>query len=90
VEGHYTNGAAGLDFLDNFSQATGNAQKADRESVRHACIWKATAMLFPRDQVAYERKRKIVRNVDSTAELTKSFFAGIDKVENWEIWRSCA
>ncbi len=41
-------------------------------------------MLFSRHQVAYERKRKIVRNVASIAELKRSFFAGIDKVGNRE------
>jgi len=41
-------------------------------------------MLFSRYKVAYERKRKIMRNVASVAELTKSFFAEIDKVENRE------
>jgi len=38
-------------------------------------------MLFSRYKVAYEKKRKIMRNVASVAELKKSFFAGIDKVE---------
>jgi len=84
VGGHHTNGASGLDFLDKLSQATGNAQAPDRESVRHACLWKATIMLFSRYKVAYEKKRKIMRNVASVAELTKSFFAEIDKVENRE------
>ena len=41
-------------------------------------------MLFSRYKVAYERKRKIMRNVASIAELKRSFFAGIDKVENRE------
>ena len=41
-------------------------------------------MLFSRYKVAYERKRKIMRNVASVAELKRSFFAGIDKVENRE------
>ncbi len=41
-------------------------------------------MLFPRNKVADEKKRKIMRNVASVAELTKSFFAEIDKVENRE------
>ena len=41
-------------------------------------------MLFSRHKVAYERKRKIMRNVASVAELKKSFFAEIDKVENRE------
>ena len=84
VGGHHTDGAAGLDFLDKLSQATGNAQAPDRESVRHACLWKATIMLFSRYKVDYEKKRKIMRNVASIAELTKSFFAEIDKVENRE------
>ncbi len=39
-------------------------------------------MLFSRHKVAYERKRKIMRNVASVAELTRSFFAEIDKVDN--------
>ncbi len=41
-------------------------------------------MLFSRYKVAYERKRKIMRNVASVAELKNSVFAGIDKVENRE------
>jgi len=90
VGGHHTNGAPGLDFLYQLSQATGNAQAPDRESVRHACLWKATIMLFSRYKVAYEKKRKIMRNVASVAELTKSFFAEIDKVENREGLGSCA
>jgi hypothetical protein len=84
VGGHHTDGAPGLDFLDKLSQATGNAQAPDRESVRHACLWKATIMLFSRYKVAYEKKRKIMRNVASVAELTKSFFAEINKVEDRE------
>ena len=39
-------------------------------------------MLFSRYKVAYEKKRKIMRNMASVAELKKSFFAEIDKVEN--------
>jgi hypothetical protein len=84
VGGHHTNGAQGLDFLDKLSQATGNAQAPDRESVRHACIWKATIMLFSRYKVAYEKAHKIMWNVASVAELRKSFFAEIDRVENCE------
>jgi aminoacyl tRNA synthetase class II-like protein len=80
--GYHTNRAPGLDFLDKLSQATGNAQAPDRESLRYACIWKATIMLFSRYKVAYEKKRKIVRNVASIAEFKKWFFAEIDKVEN--------
>jgi hypothetical protein len=79
VGGHHTNGAPGLDFLDKRSQATGNAEAPDRESVRHAGLWKATIMLFSRYKVAYEKKRKIMRNVASVTELTKAFFAEIDK-----------
>ena len=41
-------------------------------------------MLFSRYKVAYEKKSKIIRNVASVAELTKSFYAEIDKVENRE------
>jgi hypothetical protein len=82
VGGHYTNRAPRLDLFDMLSQATGNAQAPDRESVRHACIGKAKIMLFSRYQVAYERKRKIMRNVASVVERKKSFFAEIDKVEN--------
>jgi len=33
VGGYHTNCAPGLDFLDKFSQATGNAQAPDRESL---------------------------------------------------------
>jgi hypothetical protein len=84
VGGHHPIGAAGLDFLDKLSQATGNAQAPDRESVRHACLWKASTMLFSRYKVAHEKRRKIMRNVASVADLTKSFFAEIDKVENRE------
>jgi hypothetical protein len=75
VGGHHTNGAPGLDFLDKLSQATGNAQAPDRESVRHACLWKATIMLFSRCKVANEKKRKIMRNVASVTGVKKSFFA---------------
>ena len=39
-------------------------------------------MLFSRYKVAYEKKRKIMRNMASVAEVKKSFFAEIDKVEN--------
>ncbi len=38
-------------------------------------------MLFSRYKVAYDKKRKIMRNVASVAEGIKSFFAEIDKVE---------
>ncbi len=41
-------------------------------------------MLFSRYKVADDRKRKIMRNVASVAELKRSFFAGIDQVENRE------
>jgi Aminoacyl tRNA synthetase class II, N-terminal domain len=84
VGGYHTNRAPGLDSLDKLSQATGNAQAPDRESLRHACIWKATSMLFWRYKVAYEKSRNIRRNMASVAELKKSFFAEIDKVENRE------
>jgi hypothetical protein len=82
VGGHHTNGAPGLDFLDQLSQATGNAQAPDRESVRHACLWKTTIVLFSGNTVAYEKRRKIMRNVASFGELNKSFFAESYKVEN--------
>jgi hypothetical protein len=72
VGGHHINGAPRLGFLDLLSQATGNAQAPDRESVRHACLWKTTLMLFPRNTVAYGEKRKIMRNVASVAELKDS------------------
>jgi hypothetical protein len=68
VGAYHTDGAPGLDFLDKHSQATGNAQAPDRESLRHACVGKATIMLFSRHKVAYERKREIMRNVASIAE----------------------
>jgi hypothetical protein len=84
VGGYHANGAPGLDFLDKFSQATGNAQAPDPESVRYACVRKATIMLFSRHKVDDERKRKIMRHVASIAELKKSIFAEIDKVENHE------
>jgi hypothetical protein len=77
--GHHTNGAPGLDFLHMLSQTTGNAQAPDRESVRHACLRETTIMLFSRNKVAYGKKRKIMRNVASVAELKKSHFAEIDK-----------
>jgi len=79
VGGHHTNGAPGLDFLDKLSQATRNAQAPDRESVRHACLWKATIMLFSRYKLAYEKKRRVMRHVASVAELKKSFLGEIDK-----------
>jgi len=37
-------------------------------------------VLFPRYQVDYERKREIMRNVASVAELTRSCFAEINEV----------
>jgi hypothetical protein len=79
VGGYHTDGAPGLDFLDKHSQATGNAQAPDRESLRHAHVRKATIMLFSRYKVVYERSRQIMRNVASVADLKKSFFAEIDK-----------
>jgi len=79
VGGHHTNGAPRLDFLDKLSQATGNAQAPDREFVRHACLWKATIMLFSRYKVAYEKKCRIMRNVASFADLKESYSAEIDK-----------
>jgi len=41
-------------------------------------------MLFSRYKVAYEKKRKIMRNVASIAEFKKSCFAEFDKVKNRE------
>jgi len=41
-------------------------------------------MLFSRYKVAYEKKRKIMRNVASVTELKKSSFAKINKVVNRE------
>jgi len=67
------------------SAKTGNAPAPDRESLCHACIWKATSMLFWRYQVAYEKSRNIRRNMASVAELKKSFFAEIGKVEKREV-----
>src|SRR6266487_4429782 len=75
VGGYHTNRAPELDFLDKLSQATGNAQAPDRESLRYACIWKATIMLLSRYKVAYEKKCKIMRNVASIAEFKKYCFA---------------
>jgi hypothetical protein len=83
VGGYHTHRAPGLDSLDKLSQATGNAQAPDRESLRHACIWKATSMLFSWYKLAYERSQ-IGRNMASVAELKKSFSAEIDKVEDRE------
>jgi len=68
-----------LDFLDKLSQATGNAQAPHRESVRHACLWEATIVLFSRYKVAYEKRRKIIRNVASFAELKESYFVERNK-----------
>jgi hypothetical protein len=59
-------------------------RRPDRESLRHAGIWKATSVLFWRSQLAYEGFRNGRRKVASIAELKKSFFAEIDKVENRE------
>lgn len=41
-------------------------------------------MLFSRNKVADEKKRGIMRNAASVAELTKSLFAEIVKVESRE------
>ena len=35
--------------MDRLSQATGNAHGPDRESLHHACIWKATTLIEPND-----------------------------------------
>jgi hypothetical protein len=80
---YHANRAPGLDSLDKHGQAAGNAQAQNRESVRHAYIRKAASMLFSRPHVAYERVHDIKRrNLASVAELKKSFFAEIGKVEN--------
>ena len=50
--------------------------------MRHACFWEAAAVLFSRHQVDDERKRKIVRNVASFAELAESRFIQIGEKEN--------
>ena len=63
--------ATGLDLLNMLSQAVRNPPAPDQESVRHACLWKATAMLFSRYKVAYERKRRFVRDVASAITLRK-------------------
>jgi Domain of unknown function (DUF1905) len=52
VGGYHANRAPRLDSLDKLSQATRNAQEPDRESLRHACLWKATGMLFSRYKLA--------------------------------------
>jgi hypothetical protein len=86
---HHTIGAPRLDFLDKFSQATGNAQAPDRKSVRHACLWKATIMLFSRHKVAHEEKCKIMWNVASVAEL-KKIVSWRDRqalIGNLKLWR---
>src|SRR5271156_1161012 len=59
VGGYHANRAPGLDSLDKLSQANGNRQAPGRERLRHACIWKATSMLFRRYKVAYEGSRDI-------------------------------
>jgi hypothetical protein len=69
--------------MDKLGEATANAQGPDRESLRHACIWKAKGMLLWRLELAYERSC-ISRNMGSVAELKESFFAEIDNVENGE------
>ena len=42
-------------------------------------------MLFSGYKVAYEKKCKIMRDVVSVAEFTKSFFAEFHKVEDREV-----
>jgi hypothetical protein len=83
VGGYHTNRAPGLDSLDKLSQATGNAQAPDREGLRHACIWKATSMLFWRHKVAYEKSRNIRRNMASVAELSMNRSIELMLVENF-------
>jgi hypothetical protein len=46
-------------------------------------------MLFWWYEVAYEKSRNIRRSMASFAELTKSFVAEIDKVENRDVSRKC-
>jgi hypothetical protein len=84
VDGCHTGRAPGLGSLDKLSQASGNAQAPDRESLRHACIWKTTSWLLWRHKLAHEKSRNISRSVASVAELKKPFFAEIAKVENRE------
>ena len=79
---YHTHGAPGLDSLDKLSQATGNAQWPDQESLRHACIWKATRMLFWRPKLADERSRNIRRSVASVAELKNCSSPRSTKGEN--------
>jgi len=57
VGGNHTHGALRLDSLAKLSQATGNTQEPDRESLRHACIWKTAGLLFWRFKLADERLR---------------------------------
>ncbi len=77
VGGYHTHGAAGLDSLDQFSQATGNAQGPDRERLRHAGIWKATGLLFWRSKLAEERSRNSRRDMASVAGLRKLNYRGL-------------
>jgi hypothetical protein len=56
-------------------EAGPNSRAPDRKSVRHACMWEETIVLFSRYQVDYERKRRNVWNVAPVAEKGKPFFA---------------
>ena len=79
--GHYSVGAARLDFFDQLGEAGGNAAAANCESVRHAGFWEAEIVLFSWREVDYEGKRKILRDVASVAELAKPFFTANEKIE---------
>jgi len=83
VVGYHIDGAPELDSLDQLSQTAGNAPAQDRECLRHACIWKEASLLFWRSKVAYERSPGIERRMASAAELKKSFFVEIDKVNGF-------
>jgi hypothetical protein len=76
VGGDNTTCGPGLDSLDKFSKARGNAQGSNQESVFHACFRKATSLLFWWSKLAYEKSRNAKRNMDSVAES----FAAIKKV----------
>ena len=71
-----------------FSISSAKQPETRRRRIEKACDMLASGKrrlcCFSRHKVAYEKERKIMWNVAFVAELKKSFFAEIDRVENCE------
>jgi Bacteriocin-protection, YdeI or OmpD-Associated/Domain of unknown function (DUF1905) len=71
-----------------FSISSAKQPETRRRRIEKACDMLASGKrrlcCFPGVKWLMKKKRKIMRNVASVAELRKSFFAGIDKIETRE------